>query len=236
MDGREQVSGESDAERARDAGGKGRHDGAESDQLRAEFIAAHDRLHAWTLRFFMAGAGRRASVAEDLVQRTWSAAWKAVSTGVYDPARSSMTTFVHGVAHTIARGAATEFTRQANRPKRGVWPEPEGLDLGEEAARAEAVDQVRAALRGDAPGADLTEEEIGVLQLVSRGLGDRELAAQLGVAPSTANARKRAAIQKLAAHLNREPAPTRAIGLRIADRADAGERAGPVRQSLDGGA
>ncbi len=202
MGEREQVSGGGEPPRA----GQSPEMSADAERRRAEFIAAHQRLHAWTLRFFTASTGRRADVAEDLAQRTWSAAWKAVSSGVYDPARASLTTFVHGVAQTIARGAATEFARQVNRAAPPRLPESEVLDLSELAARAEAVDRVRAALRGEASDAGLSEAEIGVLQLVSRGVGDRELAAQLGVAPSTANARKRAAMQKLGAYLEREAA------------------------------
>ncbi len=203
--------------------------GADEERSRAAFIAAHQRLHAWTLRLFMQRTGSRRAVAEDLAQRTWHAAWKAVSSGVYDPSRASMTTFIHGVAHTIARGAATEFARAANRKP----PEPvaiESADLSVLVEEAEMVDRVRAALRGEAPGAGLTPDEIGVLQLVSRGVGDRELAKQLGVAPSTANARKRSAMQKLAGYLESGGVPNRARASDLPRTHDEGERLGPLRQ------
>ncbi|MBX9736043.1 MAG: LuxR C-terminal-related transcriptional regulator [Phycisphaerales bacterium] len=206
--------------------------GAEEQRSRAAFIAAHERLHAWTLRLFMQRTGSRRAVAEDLAQRTWHAAWKAVSTGVYDPSRASMTTFIHGVAQTIARGAATEFARAANRkpPEPVGWGASESADLSKLVEQAEMVDRVRAALRGDAPGAGLTPDEIGVLQLVSRGVGDRELAKQLGVAPSTANARKRSAMQKLAGYLESGRVPKGVGPGDAGNLPDEAERVRPVRQ------
>ena len=66
-------------------------------------------------------------------------------------------------------------------------------------AEAELLEAVRRIVRDGADG--LTAEHRRVLSLLGAGSTDRDLARELGVAASTANARKGAALSALRAHL-----------------------------------
>jgi DNA-binding NarL/FixJ family response regulator len=83
-----------------------------------------------------------------------------------------------------------------------------GDDPSAAAGLAETIDLVRQHAFGlaDAAGQGPGSEEAVVLRLLAQGLSDRELAQRLGVSPSTAHARKRAALDGLAAALRRAQA------------------------------
>lgn len=140
-----------------------------------------------------------ASVAEDLAQRTWTALWRVMKEGRFDRSRARLSTLVYAIALNMWRQHARSSARAAGALDEadlalGTGDSPDAL-----VEQAELIDLVRAAMQGELEG--ITPEDAAVLRLVARGVGDRELAAKLGVAPSTANSRKRAALGKLAAHL-----------------------------------
>jgi len=160
---------------------------------RAEVDAAHRRFDPGLRRLFAArGAG--AHEADELSQRTWAAVWQAVREGKYDPSRSALSTFVYAVAMKMwLRGR-----RSAARPPDAVLDLADrlldrGADVGDAAALAELLGRVREALAGDL----VSEDDRRVLLALSRGLSDRDLARELGVAPSTAHARKASALDRL---------------------------------------
>jgi RNA polymerase sigma factor (sigma-70 family) len=173
---------------------------------RDAFEAFHTRLGPWIRRHFLERSGGRMDVAEDLSQKTWTGVWQAVAARRYDPERSALSTFVYAVAQNVWRqhmrrvgraGPTAEFDEQSQ----GALPggSPDGTGVEDEAALAELLEVIRRALRGDIPG--MTEADVQVLGLIARGMSDRDLAAALGVAPSTAHARKRATLDKLRGQL-----------------------------------
>ena len=167
----------------------------------AAFERDHTRLDAWVNRMFRERCGGRADVAEELSQRTWAAVWEAVSSKRYDPARAAMTTFVYAVAQNIWRQWAKQQARSGGSAAVD-GEEPAGVqDVAATVAEAELIDAVRACVHGRAPAASLTDDERDVLRLIAAGETDRALAERLGVAPSTAHARKKAAMDKLRGYL-----------------------------------
>lgn len=171
----------------------------------AEFEAIHGRMRHWLRRWFADRVGDRDQLADDLSQRTWMAVWRAVSQGLYDPRRAALTTFVYAVAQNIFRQHAKTAARA--RARGSVAPmEEDDHPAGDrdDPGLAELIERVRTALRGGVE-IGLSPEEIQVLSLVARGESDRGLAERLGVAPSTANARKRAALGKLRRYLAPNP-------------------------------
>jgi len=185
------------SERAAEAGGG-------ATVSRAEYEAIHGRMRMWLRRWFVERIGERGQVPDDLCQKTWMAVWRAVSTGQYDPSRSALTTFVYAVAQNMYRQHAKTASRSKVRGADGL-EEFEDDEMptgaGEATGLAEMIERVRRALAGGAGAAGLTADEVQVLSLLSRGESDRGLAERLGVAPSTANARKRAALEKLRRYL-----------------------------------
>lgn len=175
---------------------------------RALFDDAHARLAGWVRARFAARVGLKADRIDDLSQRTWAAVWRALEAGTYDPARAAMPTFVYAVSENIWRQHAKTYARAGERagPVDDDLPGLTG-DPSEAVQAADHLDRVRESLRG---GAGLSPEHVQVLQLLSRGVTDRALAEQLGVAPSTAHARKRAALDALRQAL--APERGRALG------------------------
>jgi RNA polymerase sigma factor (sigma-70 family) len=162
---------------------------------RASFESLHRRLSGGLRKLFLERSGNKADVADDLIQRTWVGVWQALSTGRYDPARSAISTFVYAVAHKMW----LQHLRARPGPRDPI-PAEALPTLDEPAAElAEVLDAVRATLRGES--GDLTADERAVLRLCGSGASDRDLAARLSISPSTANARKRAAFDKLRRHL-----------------------------------
>lgn len=165
------------------------------------FERDHARLAGWVKRLFRERCGGRADVAEELSQRTWAAVWEAVTSKRYDPARAAMTTFVYAVAQNIWRQWAKQQSRSVASPVAESDDSTGVQDVAATVAEAELIDAVRACVHGRVPAAGLTDDEREVLRLVAAGETDRALAERLGVAPSTAHARKRAAMDKLRGYL-----------------------------------
>ncbi|MBL8990737.1 MAG: hypothetical protein JNJ48_04055 [Phycisphaerae bacterium] len=183
---------------------------------RAVFDDAHGRFGPWVRRRFEQRCGR-SDIADDLSQRTWAAVWRALDAGVYDPRRAAMSTFVHAVSQNVWRQWAKSAGAAAGRIVAGEPPETPGTGDNPAAlvAEAELIEAVRSSMDGRA-GAAIGPEDAQTLRLLAAGATDRELAAKLGVAPSTANARKRTALDRLRAYLAKfAPAPER--------RGDSGE-------------
>jgi RNA polymerase sigma factor (sigma-70 family) len=168
---------------------------------KSAFAALHKRLSGGIRRLFLDRSGNKAEVADDLLQRTWVGVWQSLSRGRYDPAKSAISTFVYAVAHKmwLQHLRATPGAR----PTGGDDSPIEGLEATDspmsETGLAEVLDVIRACLRGNM--GDLTTDEREILRLCGSGASDRDLAARLSVSPSTANARKRAAMEKLRRHL-----------------------------------
>lgn len=162
----------------------------------AAFEALHKRLSGGLRRLFVERSGGRSDVADDLVQRTWVGVWQALRSGRYDPARSAISTFVYAVGHNMW---LQHLRSRAAAGRAEVDSDHEAVFTGPDSDLAEVLEAIRACLRGEAGG--LTPDERVILRLSGSGSSDRDLAARLRVSPSTANARKRAAFDKLRRHL-----------------------------------
>lgn len=164
------------------------------------FAQAHSALAAWVRRRLIDLTGDP-HAAEDLSQRTWQAVWEAVSQGRYDPSRAAISTFVYAVSQNTYRNWARTRATAAHHAQMVAANAPAESDTpADPMADAEVVDELRRVLRDGAPG--LNPQHLRTLHLIARGATDRELATELGVAPSTAHSRKRESLDALRNHLN----------------------------------
>lgn len=165
------------------------------------FTLLHDRFSAGLVRLFLKRTNGRDDVAEDLAQRAWTLVWDAIRQGRYDPDRASLSTFVYAVGNNVW----LQHLRKAGR--QGPQAPLSEMDLGsdprldEDAQRSELLQCVREALSEGENGAGLTPEERSIARWAASGLSDRDVARQLGLAPSTANVKKRAAFEKIRRYL-----------------------------------
>lgn len=167
----------------------------------AQFAAAHERYAPGLRRFFARRTGGDAEQVEELMQQTWTEAWKAVSEGRYRPEKAALSTFVYAVAnkHWLRMRRALGSRRRAAGDVESYiagWIDPDG---GPEDLTA--VSELLTALRQCIADAEtawaLTPEELAVIRGLMDGLPERRLAQDLQVAPSTAHAWKRAALAKM---------------------------------------
>jgi RNA polymerase sigma factor (sigma-70 family) len=165
------------------------------------FEELYRRLDGGLQRFLSRRGGTTGELVEELAQRTWVAVWGALHAGRYDPRRSAFSTFLYAVGYKVW----LQHRRQAR-----TGPQPlddvEGLldgllhDLNDPADAldlGELLDAVRACIASHATAGALTADERAVLQGVTAGESERALAARLGVAASTINARKASIYGKL---------------------------------------
>ena len=162
------------------------------------FAQAHGALAAWVRRR-LTELTANPHTAEDLAQRTWLAVWEAVSQGRYDPARAAISTYVYAVSQNVYRHWARTQATAANHAS-AIAAATATDAPADPLADAELIDELRRTLRDGGPG--LTPALLQTLHLIAQGATDRQLAAELGVAPSTAHARKQQALDALRTHLN----------------------------------
>ncbi len=171
------------------------------------FAAAHAALAAWVQRR-LTQLTADPGAAEDLAQRTWMAVWEAVRDGRYDPQRAAMSTYVYAVSQNVFRNwARSRATSASHAAAIAAASAAEATPDADPIEDAEVVDELRGVLRDGAPG--LAAGSLRVLQLIAQGLTDRELAKALAVAPSTAHARRREALDALRNHLEKRFSPER---------------------------
>lgn len=186
---------------------------------RAAFETVYRRLSGWLraeLADRLASSGLDRAGAEELAQAAWAEVWRSVAAGRYDAQRAAVSTYIYAVALNVWRRHARDAARARSRLDRAAEvaatraadaPNPAN-DPSDVAGLAETIDLVRRHAFGlaDDKGPGAGSEEAHVLRLLAEGLSDRELAQRLGVSPSTAHARKRAALDGLAASLRRAQA------------------------------
>ena len=170
------------------------------------YHAIHARLDAGLRRFLMKRTHEDAELAEELAQRSWVALWEALRDGRYDPQRSALTTFLYGVGYKQYLQHARR-TRGTLRVITDLDAQAEEMfaqndDPAEFVRACELLDAVRDCVNGSG-GADLSAADREILAGVAAGESERQLAVRLGLAPSTVNARKQLALQKLQDYLER---------------------------------
>lgn len=150
---------------------------------------------------FAQRAPGREELADDLSQRTWLAVWQALRDGKYDPGKSAITTFIYAVGYKVWLQHLRQLGRDHEHAADAEALEAMGPRTGDDAASAaglsEVLDALRQCLHGGEAAGGLTAEERHIVTEASSGVGDRELAKRLGVAPSTLNVRKQAALAKI---------------------------------------
>lgn len=172
-----------------------------------EFTSAFARFGPWVRRTLLQRVSNRHDIADDLSQRVWKGVFQALKDGRYDPARSAISTFIYAVMQNVHREFARRETRQVKHAESAAQLriEPADADPSSLMDEAEAIDRVRAAIDGTLAG--LQPADADVLKLLALGVTDRELARKLNVSPSTAHARKKAALDRLRAVLEPNPNP-----------------------------
>lgn len=159
------------------------------------FDALHDRLSGGLRAMFLRRVGARMDLAEDLVQQTWHLAWGSVRNGRYDPSRAAVSTFIYAVANNVWLQHCRAHGR---RSASSEVPEVVAPDKPEALAQyAELLESVRGCVHGTSTPNQLTPEERRIVLGVAHGESERQLAAELGVAASTINLRKKAAYNKI---------------------------------------
>lgn len=173
----------------------------------SEFTSAFARFGPWVRRTLLQRVNNRHDVADDLSQRVWKGVFEALRDRRYDPSRSALSTFIYAVMQNVHREFARGESRQIARSDSAVHlhGEPTEADPASLMDEAESIDRVRAALDGRLAGLEPTDAE--VLRLLAAGATDRELARKLNVSPSTAHARKKAALDRLRSVLEPNPNP-----------------------------
>jgi DNA-directed RNA polymerase specialized sigma24 family protein len=219
---------ESDVSRAAGAAGGGAQ--AELAALTSRLMAGdqsafarlHDMLAPGLTRHFArklagigvddgrGGGGGSGGLAEELAQRTWITFWRALAAGAYDPARARPSTFLYAVAANIWLRHLRERSRRGPvaLAEGADWPLSSAADdpaaALECAAAVELVGRVVGGAESEATEADeaaFTEADRQLLRAIADGRTDRELAAELGISPSTAHARKKGVLGRLAGFL-----------------------------------
>jgi RNA polymerase sigma factor (sigma-70 family) len=171
-------------------------------------------------RLFMDRTGGRSELAEDFSQKTWVAVWQALRAGKYDPARAAISTFIYAVGYRVwlqHMRSAGRASAHLDAAAKGMSAMALSTDPANETKLAEAIDSVRSCLRAGPHESGLTDEERWILRAASTGVTDRELAQRLGVAASTANARKQAAYDKLRRYLENKGHRTESSGQEAQD-------------------
>lgn len=137
---------------------------------------------------------------DDLSQRVWIAIWQALRSGAYQPERAAFTTFAYAVAYRTflyhARQNAIHRSRVADFDIGDAAAGPQGQSPESAQHLAALLETLRGVLRGES-AESLSSDDRAMLRAIAEGESDRSLAARLGLSPSTANARKQAALGKV---------------------------------------
>ena len=163
------------------------------------FDAIHRRYDPGLRRFVAKRAGAPELV-EELVQQTWTEVWRALCEGRYDPARGAISTFIYAVAY---KRWLQHRRVAASGPRRVSESDEVFARLLTESApdsalhAVELLDALRGCLANDAPPFGLTDTERSAVAVAASDETERNLAARLGVAPSTVHSWKKAALQKI---------------------------------------
>jgi RNA polymerase sigma-70 factor (ECF subfamily) len=164
----------------------------------AAFELLHHRLVGGLVRYLQRRTGEPVRVVEELAQTTWVEVWRSLQAGRYDPGRAAFSTFLYAVG---AKVVLRHRRRRGRRRGRSLEDLPEehlahpGEDLGDLLDLCDQIEALRRCLDGSC--GCLAEDERRILGGIARGLPEREVARQVGVPPSTAHDRKRAAFRKL---------------------------------------
>ncbi|MEE8170542.1 MAG: sigma-70 family RNA polymerase sigma factor [Phycisphaerae bacterium] len=165
------------------------------------FAEVRERYEAGLRALFLRRAARAEDAADELLQRTWIAVWRALRDGRYDPGRAAISTFIYAVAHRTWLHYRRQMRRETPEPLRSNVAESLTADSAAHPADAlplaDLIQAMRACLQGHGSENQLTDEERWVVTQAAGGASERAMARQLGVVASTIHERKRQAYTKL---------------------------------------
>lgn len=157
---------------------------------REAFEQAHARFAGAVRSWLSRRCAGRNDVVEELAQQTWTQVWGAISRGRYDPSKSAVSTFVFAVLNHVW----LQHCRDAGRTFAKGVETVAAATLDQTLQHAELLEALRECLRD----ADvLTPDDRDLVSRISQGATERDIAGELGVAPSTLHARKDAAYAKI---------------------------------------
>ncbi|MEE8141996.1 MAG: RNA polymerase sigma factor [Planctomycetota bacterium] len=160
------------------------------------FEELHHRLGGGLKKFLFQRTGAPEDVIEELAQRTWVEAWRALSARKYDPSRAAFSTFLYGIGYKLLLRHRTGIERSARvfcSLEESRFPAlAEQADPGELLDFCALLEALRSCL-----DESLDDEERQVVERCTSGATERSLAMFLQVAASTVHARKKAAYEKL---------------------------------------
>ncbi len=156
------------------------------------------RLHAGLTRWFARTWPGDPERVERLAHETWIEVWQSLANGRYDARRAAISTFAFAVAGNLRLRELRSIGRTL-APSDEAEPTLEVHDAAMALAHASTLEAVRHLICDrDSP---LDESDRTTLALLARGMGDRDIARELGVSPSTGHERKKRALAKLANEL-----------------------------------
>ena len=164
------------------------------------FAWLHRRYDVGLRRFLGKRTGANRDRTEELAQQTWAEVWRAMRACRYDPERGAVSTFIYAVAY---KRLLQDRRESATRP--GVTTDTDEFfktlidhtHVEGEAYAAELLDAFRGCLANRQPPNNLAEDERRLLLALAEGRTERDLARDLGIAPSTVHAWKHNAYDKL---------------------------------------
>ncbi len=170
------------------------------------FECLHRGLHDRVCAFFRRRLGNR-DLVEELAQRTWVEVWRSLDRGQFDPERASFSTYLLGIGSKVfLRHCRTEKRTRDHTPAIHALFERQQSDREGESSVTETehvldlcstLEALRDCVERARAGRRLTALDVKILERVLAGRSERETAVDIGVAPSTVNARKQAALEFL---------------------------------------
>lgn len=158
------------------------------------------RLHPALVRWFARTWPQDSERSERLAQETWIQVWHALADGRYNPSRAAITTFAFAVASNLRLRELRAIGRTHASSDEALAEAVTTPDAAACMAHANMLEAVRHLISDE--HSDLDESDRVILSLLARGMGDRDIARELGVSPSTGHERKKRALERLATILH----------------------------------
>jgi RNA polymerase sigma factor (sigma-70 family) len=166
------------------------------------FEELHRRLGRALHRFFLQRVSGQKDLADELSQQTWVEIWKALHEARYDSSRALFSTFAYAIGYKLWIQYLRKSQIDRGRLHHVGWDAGviDGVGSDDANAACEIEDLLEALRRCQSDlrvAGKLTDVENAIVDGAARGVSERVLAQELGLAPSTINTRKQSAYDKL---------------------------------------
>lgn len=165
------------------------------------FEAIHARLAGGLRRFLARRCGQSPELIEELAQRAWVELWRAMRERRYDPDRAAVTTYLYSLSFKLWMKHSRESRASALEDELLDAALSAGVSEVDHPADALHTSDLLSALAGclaadNGPNA-LTALERDIVTALAAGKGERTLADERNIAPSTVHAHKQRALAKI---------------------------------------